>query len=139
MLAPVFLTQYYPDNKTIAAMFHATHRLFWGVGLAWVIFACTNNQGGPVQWFLNLPHWQLPSRLCYCIYLLHMIMITINRKVTRTEIYFNKYLVLEEAIGVFAVTAMLSIPWTLLFEIPFISLDLSMKSTVINKKKEKTN
>lgn len=137
MFAPVILEQHFPDNSFIAGLFHATHRLFWGLGLAWVIFACVNECGGPVQWMLNLPHWQLPSRLCYCIYLLHMSVVTINRKLARTELYFNEYLVFEEAVGVFAITALLSIVWTLLFEIPFINLDVYVSTNQYAAKKEK--
>lgn len=128
MFAPVYLATWYPQNLLIAAIFHASHRILWAASLSWIIYACcTTNCSGPLGWFLGLPHWQLLSKLCYCIYLLHMTVITIQRRLARTEIYFHGGLVFQEAVGVFVTTALISVGWTLLFEMPFSNLDIFVR------------
>lgn len=43
----------------------------WAIALSWVIFACIFGYGGPVDWFLSLPIFQVLSRFSYSLYLLH--------------------------------------------------------------------
>lgn len=33
-------------SNGVSALFNAVHRSVWGVGLAWVIFACSTGYGG---------------------------------------------------------------------------------------------
>ncbi|XP_063636096.1 O-acyltransferase like protein-like [Cydia splendana] len=51
----------------------------WAVCIGWVIFACTHGYGGPVNWFLSLRMWKLPSRLSYAMYIFHYsLMVIVN-------------------------------------------------------------
>nr|XP_054750888.1 nose resistant to fluoxetine protein 6-like [Lytechinus pictus] len=46
-------------------------RLAWGIGIAWIIFACLNGYGGPIGVLLDWSFWIPMARLTYCAYLLH--------------------------------------------------------------------
>ncbi|XP_060591484.1 O-acyltransferase like protein-like, partial [Ruditapes philippinarum] len=67
---------YSPDGTKIlsddtSAFYNATSRTAWGMCVAWVIFACASGYGGPVNKLLS---WRaiIPlSRLTYCAYLVH--------------------------------------------------------------------
>ncbi|XP_078666302.1 O-acyltransferase like protein-like [Branchiostoma floridae x Branchiostoma belcheri] len=54
------------------------HRTAWGVGLAWVVFACINGYGGIINTILSWKAWIPLSRLTYCAYLVHPIVILIT-------------------------------------------------------------
>lgn len=53
------------------AMYIATGRLGWGVGLAWVTVACIKGYGGLAAQILESPMWIPLSRINYCAYLVH--------------------------------------------------------------------
>lgn len=67
---------YTPDGtpnlgEDTSALYNATFRTVWGICVAWVIFACATGYGGPVNSLLS---WRavIPlSRLTYCAYLVH--------------------------------------------------------------------
>lgn len=52
-------------------LYDSLSRIAWAFALCYIIFACTHNYGGPVNWFLSHPLWQPFSRLSYSIYLVH--------------------------------------------------------------------
>ncbi|XP_063927799.1 nose resistant to fluoxetine protein 6-like [Zophobas morio] len=47
-------------------------RNLWSLANAWIIIACCNGYGGPVNWFLSLPIFQVLNRFAYGIYLTHV-------------------------------------------------------------------
>ncbi|XP_041479403.1 nose resistant to fluoxetine protein 6-like [Lytechinus variegatus] len=49
-------------------------RLAWGIGIAWIIFACLNGYGGPIGVLLDWSFWIPMARLTYCAYLIHPIL-----------------------------------------------------------------
>lgn len=64
------------DNRTSLlsnAFYIAFHRLFWAIGISWIIFACQIlKTGGFIRWFLSLPHWQPIGRMSLSMYLIHL-------------------------------------------------------------------
>ncbi|CAB3260984.1 unnamed protein product [Arctia plantaginis] len=66
------VVQFDHDNTTFDNFLNAYMRSIWAIALGWVIFACVKGYGGPVNWFLSLSMWKLPSRMSYAIYLFHM-------------------------------------------------------------------
>eukprot|EP00057_Strongylocentrotus_purpuratus_P007602 XP_011662076.1 PREDICTED: nose resistant to fluoxetine protein 6 [Strongylocentrotus purpuratus] len=50
-------------------------RLAWGIGIAWIIFACLLGYGGPIGVLLDWSFWIPMGRLTYCAYLIHPILI----------------------------------------------------------------
>ncbi|CAK8686761.1 unnamed protein product [Clavelina lepadiformis] len=73
-LYPSFITGHVLDNNT-AAFYNAMSRPMWAVGLAWVTVACVSGYGGPVNKFLSWRGFIPLSRLTYCAYLIHPLVI----------------------------------------------------------------
>lgn len=72
----------YPDNVRNSSrrpleigFYFAWSRVVWSISVCYIIFACVNNYGGFVNWFLAHPFWKPISRLSYSIYLTHYIVI----------------------------------------------------------------
>ena len=61
----------------IAAAYSATSRIIWSLGLSWITFASMHSYGGFIQTFLSFKVWVPLSRLTYCAYLVHPIIIAI--------------------------------------------------------------
>ncbi|XP_071491869.1 O-acyltransferase like protein-like [Diadema antillarum] len=54
-----------------AVMYLTFNRVAWGVGIAWMMFACLTGYGGPIAVFLEWKFWIPLARLSYCTYLIH--------------------------------------------------------------------
>jgi peptidoglycan/LPS O-acetylase OafA/YrhL len=62
-------------STEISALYNATFRFAWTLGISWMIIACCCGMGG---WINNLLSWKLLiplSRLSYCAYLVHPVII----------------------------------------------------------------
>ncbi|XP_075978328.1 O-acyltransferase like protein-like [Anticarsia gemmatalis] len=68
---------------------NAYMRGIWGVGLGWLIFACVQGYGGPINWFLSLSMWKLPARMSYAMYLVHLPVIMIANGSWVKTYYFS--------------------------------------------------
>lgn len=72
------------------ALYTSLSRVAWAIALCYIIFACVNNYGGPVNWFLSHPLWQPLSRLCYAIYLIHFPVVLVFQGTIKTSPYFSE-------------------------------------------------
>lgn len=61
----------------LAAAYSATARIIWSLGLSWITFVSLHNYGGVVSTVLSLKVCIPLSRLTYCAYLVHPIIIAI--------------------------------------------------------------
>jgi peptidoglycan/LPS O-acetylase OafA/YrhL len=59
------------ESRMGNALWLATCRVLWGLALFWITLCCTTRQGGIVNAFLAAPVWLPASRLTYCAYLIH--------------------------------------------------------------------
>lgn len=50
-------------------------RIIWAIGLGYIILACVTSNGGIVNSILSWPVWLPLSRLSYCLYLFHTVVI----------------------------------------------------------------
>lgn len=70
--------------------YDALGRVGWSIALCYIIFACINNSGGIVNWFLSHPLWQPISRISYAIYLLHFFVMASILAPIKTPSYFSE-------------------------------------------------
>lgn len=80
------------DSKATSldyGLYDALRRIGWSIALCFIIFACHNNCGGCVNWFLSHPFWQPISRLSYSIYMLHYHVLTVTMVTLKTPPLFN--------------------------------------------------
>lgn len=71
------------------AFYDSFSRVSWAIALAWIIFACVNGYGGPVNWFLSLTFWQPLSRISYCLYIVHLIIQLTIMSMVKTPVNFS--------------------------------------------------
>lgn len=101
---------------------HSTFRHIWSLGIGLIIFMCYNGAGGFVNLMLSCPCWQPLARLTYTWYLLHFPLKTITKTLDRYPDYFSTFPLVIFALGILMLTVIISIPWTLAFEMPFLNL-----------------
>lgn len=66
-------------------------RLWWSLSICYMIFACLNDQGGIINWFLSHPSWQPISRLSFSIYLIHQTVMAVIFADQRIGWYFSVF------------------------------------------------
>lgn len=114
----------YEEHPVIVdAIYEATNRIVWAGCLAWIVFACVNEYGGPVNTFLSLSIWQPLGRLSYSIYLLHLPVQTMLLGSLRNAGYFSDIVAAHSFWGDFGLTFTVSILWCLAFESPIVGLE----------------
>ncbi|XP_021707319.1 nose resistant to fluoxetine protein 6 isoform X1 [Aedes aegypti] len=114
----------YADHPVVVdAIYEATNRIVWAGCLAWIVFACVNGYGGPINTFLSLPIWQPLGKLSYSIYLLHVPIQTMLLGSLRSTGYFSDIVAAHNFWGDFGLTVTISILWCLAFESPMVGLE----------------
>lgn len=79
----------YNDSVIGGAFYESISRVAWSAALAWLVFACTQGYGGPVNWFLSLVGWQPLARMSYSIFLVHLPLQLILAAQVKTGTYFG--------------------------------------------------
>ncbi|KAL9695964.1 hypothetical protein quinque_015249 [Culex quinquefasciatus] len=106
-----------PSATLVDILYGTTRHVLWACSVAWIIFACITGYGGPVNTLLSATFWQPFVKLSYCLYLLHLPL----------QIFLT---------GRQPLAVLLSIGWTLLFELPFLNLDEWLRKLVRAKTNE---
>lgn len=104
-------------------LYMALSRPAWSMGVALMCLLCFTGHGGLVNWFLTRPGWTPLSRLTYCAYLFHTMLLTV--------LYGSRNLAIELTALEFAITYMGVVMGTflgatalhLLVEAPFRNLE----------------
>ncbi|XP_045202094.2 nose resistant to fluoxetine protein 6-like [Mercenaria mercenaria] len=113
-----------PDlSNAVSALYNATSRTAWGLSVAWVIFACATGYGGPVNALLS---WRaiIPlSRLTYCAYLIHPIVLYSYNRSLRTLMYWNDLEMIYLFLGNICVSFAAAFVLSLAFESPMMGLE----------------
>ncbi|XP_053380236.1 nose resistant to fluoxetine protein 6-like [Mercenaria mercenaria] len=124
----VFYGLYTPDGSPklgvdTPALYNATFRMAWGMCVAWVIFACTSGYGGPVNKFLS---WRaiIPlSRLTYCAYLVHPLVLFTYYYSRRTLMRWYDLELIYLFLGHLCVSYAAAFIISLAFESPMMGLE----------------
>ncbi|KAH6922181.1 hypothetical protein HPB50_010786 [Hyalomma asiaticum] len=66
----VFWTGHEHPSLVTTALYSATHRGLFSVGIAWVIYACLTDRAGLLTSFLSWPGWAPLSRLSFSTYMI---------------------------------------------------------------------
>uniref|UniRef100_A0A182JYF2 Nose resistant-to-fluoxetine protein N-terminal domain-containing protein n=1 Tax=Anopheles christyi TaxID=43041 RepID=A0A182JYF2_9DIPT len=116
-----------PDYETLPqvadASYESLSRVCWATAIGWIVFACVNGYGGPINDFLGATVWQPLGRLSYSIYLLHLPLQLMMAGTARVPYYFTDLLAVYQFWGDIGFTLTLALLWTLLFESPIIGLE----------------
>ncbi|XP_078685733.1 nose resistant to fluoxetine protein 6-like [Branchiostoma floridae x Branchiostoma belcheri] len=94
------LTQGVVLSRPVAILYLTVHRTAWGVGLAWVVFACVNGYGGIINTILSWKAWIPLSRLTYCAYLVHpMVIFIVYQDHMEANIHYSDILLAYYFVG----------------------------------------
>ncbi|KAK7495729.1 hypothetical protein BaRGS_00012949 [Batillaria attramentaria] len=113
----------HPMPVAEAALYNAVHRQVWSLCVAWVIVACVTGNGGFVNTILSWPALVPLSRLTYCIYLLHFIVIETYMNNGQSLFYMNDVNIVMLFLAVLVVSYMAAFVTSLAFEAPMMGLE----------------
>ncbi|PRD30003.1 UNVERIFIED_CONTAM: nrf-6 [Trichonephila clavipes] len=119
----------WPANKGIlptaaeAAAYSALARTVWSLCIAWLILACYYGYGGFINRILSWQFFTPLSRLTYCAYLIHPVVMNVYYGSTETPVMFSSGFVMYSFLGNLFITFVLSTFLSILFESPFVNLD----------------
>ncbi|XP_040172754.1 nose resistant to fluoxetine protein 6-like [Anopheles arabiensis] len=120
---PIQQPDYERLPQAVDAIYESLSRVCWATAVGWVVFACVNGYGGPVDRLLGATVWQPLGRLSYAIYLLHLPIQLMMAGTARLPYYFTDLLAVYQFWGDIGFTLTLALLWTLLFESPIIGLE----------------
>ncbi|OWF37158.1 nose resistant to fluoxetine protein 6-like [Mizuhopecten yessoensis] len=110
-------------TESVAAFYNTVHRSAWGVCICWVIFACATGNGGFVNTLLSWKGLVPLSRLSYCAYLIHLIIITVRANSMQIPVYVSVFEEVVSYLGILMMTFGLAFITSLAFESPMMGLE----------------
>nr|CAB3264544.1 nose resistant to fluoxetine protein 6-like [Phallusia mammillata] len=116
-----------------AAFYNAMARPMWCVGLAWVVIACSNGRGGPVNTFLSWKGFIPLSRLTYCAYLLHPLIIWWFFGSQEVMVHYSIPYVLSLFLAALVLANLLAYAVHLLVEAPVIMITKTLTGKIQTK------
>ncbi|CAH1110430.1 unnamed protein product [Psylliodes chrysocephalus] len=110
-------------GHTALSITHSLMRPVWCTCLSWMVYSSYHGYGGIVNWILTRPILQITSKLSYCMYIMHVIIIYHFILLSRTKVWFTDYMVFINSCAFFIITFLVSIVWSLSFESPMIIIE----------------
>lgn len=132
MFACIYLYRFC-NNSFFYAVYEPVHRTLWALSLGWVIFSCHYGYSIGINNFLSHPVFRTLANLTYCAFIWHLPVETISKCLQRFPEYFNGFLMLRDAIANVVISLVIALPWSLLFELPFINLQKVMNEQLVAK------
>ncbi|XP_033321739.2 nose resistant to fluoxetine protein 6 [Megalopta genalis] len=105
-----------------SVIYTSLSRTFWGIGIAWLTFACVTNNGGIVNKILSFKLFIPLSRLTFCAYLANPFIISSMNLNNKYPHYFDILSTGNMAIGMIVITYICSTVLSLIAEAPAINL-----------------
>ncbi|PVD22481.1 hypothetical protein C0Q70_18295 [Pomacea canaliculata] len=112
-----------PVTLATSAFYNAVHRHVWGACVCWVVVACVTGNGGFVNTILSWSAFVPLSRLTYCIYLLHLMMMELYLLNSDTTFYMNDINVVMFFLSILVVSYMAATVASMAFEAPLMGLE----------------
>ncbi|KAH0816917.1 hypothetical protein GEV33_005874 [Tenebrio molitor] len=78
-------------NRLEASVFHSCSRSAWTFGIVWMVWACINGYGGPINYVLSSYVFRVLARISYSMYLLHMLMQYLMSGAAKMPGYFSDF------------------------------------------------
>lgn len=113
-------------------------RAIWAIALSYILFACTHDMGGPINWFLSHSLWQPLARISFATYIVHHSIVILMVGTMKTPPTMNETTFIGLAILVYILSIFVAVLGTLAFESPIIHLEkyffdthLKIKSPIV--------
>ncbi|CAB3405423.1 unnamed protein product [Caenorhabditis bovis] len=96
----------------------------YALALGWVVFACTSGNGGPVDTILSWRFFVPLSKITFCAYLLHPIMLQIYNLSRPQPFHFTTFVqMLRHTVEAITASYLMAFVFTLAFEKPFTKIE----------------
>lgn len=105
-----------------SALYASVGHSAWGAALAWIVIACCTGHGGCVNSALSCRLLQPLSRLTYCAYLVHPIIMTMTNFQMDGPLHLHNLITMILYFGNAVASFMLSFFISLTFEAPVVNL-----------------
>ncbi|XP_013420818.1 O-acyltransferase like protein [Lingula anatina] len=113
-------THYWPAG--VNEVYNAMAASFWGLGMAWLAYACITRLAGIVHSILSWRGWVPLARLTHVAYIVHPVLLEAYFYSTRSVIYFSDVYVALLYIAVVFLTYVCAFFVSLLFEMPVAAM-----------------
>ncbi|KAF6205201.1 hypothetical protein GE061_019368 [Apolygus lucorum] len=107
---------------TGTAMYVSLGHTAWGAALAWIVIACTSGYGGWVNSLLSCKLLQPLSRLAYCAYLVHPVIMVLTSFQMEGSLHINNNLCMILYFGNLVASFLVSFVLSLALEAPVVRL-----------------
>ncbi|KAK4881188.1 hypothetical protein RN001_004507 [Aquatica leii] len=121
-----------------SAVYMGLSRSLWGIGLGWLIIACSTNNAGIVNKFLSFRGWIPLSRLTYCGYLIHPLLIHVIYLSAESSQSASLSSFALSIFGIGMLTLFFAFWYSLFFESPYILLTKLLFNQFKKPKEPKT-
>ncbi|XP_076252110.1 nose resistant to fluoxetine protein 6 [Rhynchophorus ferrugineus] len=121
-------------SPLVGAAYSSLSHSAWALGLAWIVVACVTGYGGIVNKILSLPILYPFSRVTYCAYLIHPIIIRAMVMTTDSPLHLGSMITMVIFLGQTVASFGLSFILSLVFEAPIVSLLRIISKVVAHKK-----
>lgn len=104
-------------------LYDALSRVAFSSAVCYIIFACIQQSGGPVNTILSHRLWRPLSKLSYAIYMVNFSVIIVTMASAKTPPYFSELSAFHSFIGNYVLSLFIAIIGMLAFEKPFVIID----------------
>ncbi|XP_039271759.2 nose resistant to fluoxetine protein 6-like [Styela clava] len=112
------ISQNYIPSVNALSFYNAVARPVWALCLAWLTIACVSGYGGPINGFLSWKVFIPLSRLTYCAYLIHPIVVMYLYLSREYELHFSVNIVIYYFCALLLISYALSFVFSMALEIP---------------------
>ncbi|XP_015433658.1 PREDICTED: nose resistant to fluoxetine protein 6-like [Dufourea novaeangliae] len=109
-------------SPLMAAAYSSLSHSVWALGLSWIVLACSTGYGGYVNSILSAPILYPVSRITYCAYLIHPLVIRLTALNLDSPFHLGKYTMVITFLGQLVLSYLLSFIISLSFEAPIVSM-----------------
>ncbi|XP_023242684.1 nose resistant to fluoxetine protein 6-like isoform X1 [Centruroides sculpturatus] len=121
----------------ISALYASTNRTVWSLCVSWVVITSVYGYGGIVSKFLSCKLFAPFSRVCYCTYLIHPLILWVYNAQRRDTIYPTYFIWMYMIIGHIVLSFVCAFVISLVTESPFLALQSIIFGR--NRKKSASN
>ncbi|XP_030763573.1 nose resistant to fluoxetine protein 6-like [Sitophilus oryzae] len=125
----IFFQEDHDYNRMESTIFLTLSRSSWTMGIVWMIWACVNGYGGPINYVLSLHIFKVLGRISYGMYLLHMGVQYMMSGAAKMPGYFSDFASIYAGFSDLFLMVIMGYIFTILFEAPLIqALNILIKS-----------
>ena len=109
-------------SQVQSAAYVALSHTAWALAVSWIVIACVTGYGGPVNKILSSKFFAPLSRLTYCAYLVHPLIMLSSMAHMDGPYHLQRDTMIVAIFGYFCVSYLASVVLTIVYEAPAVAL-----------------